>query len=208
MRERRYGSLGPYLVGSLLARAADEGVAVTVALLAISRTGSAALGAEVLACWMAPHVLVAPAVGAVVARVRRPILCYAAGLAVFAMAIVGVGVSVGRAPVGLVVAVAVVGGSCGPLVSGGLSSLVAALVPAERQSRAYALDATGYTAAGLFGPALATGVARFGSPGLAAVVLGASAAVAVLPILLLPARREPGTSARPGVRDLAHGLAL
>lgn len=195
-------------MGSLLARAADEGVAVTVALLAISRTGSAALGAEILACWMAPHVLVAPAVGAIVARVRRPVLCYAAGLAVFATAIVGMGTFVGRGPVGLVVAVAVVGGSCGPLVSGGLSSLVAALVPAERRGRAYALDATGYNAAALLGPALATAVARIGSPGLAAGVLAAAAALAVAPILTLPVRRDADPTGRSGVRDLTDGLAL
>jgi MFS family permease len=136
MRISRCRPFALYLAGSFLARAADEGVAVTVALLAVTRTGSASLGAEILACWMAPHVLVAPVVGSLVARVRRPTACYAVGLAVFATAIVGLGTFAGRGPVGLVLGVAVVGGSCGPLVTGGLSSLVAALVPVERRGRA------------------------------------------------------------------------
>lgn len=208
MQTRRYRPLALYLAGSFLARSADEGVAVTAALLAVTRTGSVALGAEILACWMAPHVLVAPVVGSLVTRVRRPTSCYAVGLAVFAAAIVGLGTFAGRGPVWLVLGVAVVGGSCGPLVSGGLSSLVAALVPAERQARAYALDAAGYTAAAMVGPALATVVARFGSPGLAAGALGGAAALAVLPVVLLPVRRTSGPAARPGVRELADGLAL
>lgn len=208
MEKRRYRPLAAYLVGSFLARAADEGVGVTVALLAVTRTGSVALGGEILACWMAPHVLVAPVVGALVARVRRPTRCYGAGLAVFAAAIVGMGVSLGRYPAPLVVGIALVGGSCGPLVSGGLSSLVAALVPAEYQRRAYALDAAGYNAAALLGPALATAVARFGSPGLAAAALGVAVALAVAPILVLPVREVSRTGRRDGVRELVAGLAV
>ncbi|HET6856112.1 MAG TPA: MFS transporter, partial [Streptomyces sp.] len=76
-----------YLATAFLARLADEGMAVAVALLAMHRTGSAAQGAFVLTAWMAPHVLTAPLTGSLIGRITRPRLFYCGALGVFAASI-------------------------------------------------------------------------------------------------------------------------
>ncbi|MFF4607470.1 MFS transporter [Streptomyces sp. NPDC001339] len=167
-----------YLAAAFSARLADEGMAVAVALLALQRSGSAAQGAFVLAAWMAPHVVAAPLVGAFATRMRRPRLCYLGALGGFALGIVALSALIGRAPAPVVLAVALSGGACGPAVSGGLSSLLAVLLPAyARQDRAYALDAAVYNAASVAGPSVAGVVATLASPGMAMALLGGSAAL-------------------------------
>ncbi|WP_326687420.1 MFS transporter [Streptomyces sp. NBC_01795] len=184
-----------YLATAALARLADEGMALALTLLALERTGSAAQGAYVLTAWMAPHVAAAPVAGALAERARRPRLFYGAALAVFATAIALLGVLLGRAPTALTLTVAVAGGSCGPVVTGGLSSLLTGLAsrPAAR-TRVYALDAATYNAASVTAPAAVSAVALTLTPALATTLLAASAACAALltPALPLPSAHAPG----------------
>ncbi|MFI0790103.1 MFS transporter [Streptomyces lydicus] len=201
-----------YLTTAFCARLAEEGMAVAVALLALQRAGDAAQGAFVLTAWMAPHVIAAPLVGALATRMRRPRLCYLGALSGFAAAVVTLSLLIARAPAPVTLAVAAAGGACGPVVSGGLSGLIAVLVPAgPRQDRAYALDAAVYNAASVAGPAVVGVTAAVASPGAAMLLLGAVAAGAVAAAGGLPygdARQH--TDARPatGLRaDLAAGLA-
>ncbi|MFH8684362.1 MFS transporter [Streptomyces lydicus] len=201
-----------YLATAFCARLAEEGMAVAVALLALQRAGDAAQGAFVLTAWMAPHVVAAPLVGALATRMRRPRLCYLGALSGFAAAVVTLSLLIARAPAPVTLAVAVAGGACGPVVSGGLSGLIAVLVPAgPRQDRAYALDAAVYNVASVAGPAVVGVTAAVASPGAAMLLLGAVAAGAVAAAGGLPygdARQH--TDARPatGLRaDLAAGLA-
>ncbi|MET9543681.1 MFS transporter, partial [Streptomyces sp. NPDC006553] len=131
-------------------------MAVGVVTLAAQRLDSATQGAFILAAWMAPHVLAAPAAGALAARARRPRVFYAAALAGFAGAIAALSMSVGHLPLPAVLVIAAAGGCCGPVVSGGLSSLPALMLgPGPEQDRAYALDASVHNAAGVVGPAAA-----------------------------------------------------
>ncbi|MYV77109.1 MFS transporter, partial [Streptomyces sp. SID1046] len=173
------GGFGRYLAAALAARVASEGMGMAVVLLALERTGSAAHGAFVLTAWLAPHVLAAPLAGAAAARTARPRLFHAGALAGFATAVAALTVLLGRAPVPLVLAVAVLGGSCGPMVTGGLSSLITALVPAgPGRDRAYGWDAATYNAAAVTAPAAVGLVAALGSAGPAMAVLAASGALA------------------------------
>ncbi|TJZ41609.1 MFS transporter [Streptomyces piniterrae] len=166
-----------YLATAFLARLAEEGMAVAVVMLALHRTGGAAGGAFVLTAWMAPHVLAAPLVGALAARVQRPRLFYLCALGGFAAAIAALAGLIGRAPAPVALAVALAGGSCGPAVYGGLSSLIAGLVPeGAPRDRAYALDAAVYSAASVAGPAAVSIVAGVASPGPAMALLGVAAA--------------------------------
>ncbi|RMI39482.1 MFS transporter, partial [Streptomyces triticirhizae] len=181
------GPLVRCLVTAFLARVADEGMGIAVVLLALDRTGGAAEGAFVVTAWLLPHVVTAPLTGALMARARRPALLCAGALACFALAIGGLSALVGRAPTPWVLAVALAGGACGPMVSGGLSSVVGALasrttnaaqagaVEAAAVGRAYAWDSAGYNAASLGGPALVALVAAAASP---ATALGALALLA------------------------------
>ncbi|MFF7712116.1 MFS transporter [Streptomyces sp. NPDC007988] len=179
-----------YLPVAFLARLADEGVAVAVVTLALHRTGSAAQGAFVLMAWMAPHVLAAPAVGAVAARARSARLLYGCGLAGFGTAIAALAATVGRAPAPVTYAVAAAGGCLGPLVTGALSSLLGALTPAGgARDRAYALDAAVYNAASVAGPGAAAALAALAAPGPALLLLAAAALGSAALTLALP----PGT---------------
>nr|WP_202487124.1 MFS transporter [Streptomyces sp. SID8354] len=188
---------------ALLARLAEEGMAVAVVLLALDRTGSAAQGAFVLTAWMAPHVLAAPLVGTLAGRTRRPRLFHMAALGGFAAAIAALALLTGRAPAPVTSAVAVIGGSCGPVVSGGLSGMIAALTPAgPPRDRAYALDAAVYNAASVTGPAVVSMVAGLWAPGPATALLAGAAMVAAgLALGLFPGNRP--SDARPPRREPA-----
>ncbi|QES51518.1 MFS transporter [Streptomyces venezuelae] len=202
---------GRYLAAALAARFASEGVGIALVLLALERTGDAAYGAFVLTAWLAPNVLAAPVAGAAAARVRRPRLFYVGSLAGFTTAVATLAVLLGRAPTPVVLAVAVAGGCCGPMVTGGLSSLVAGLVPAgPGRDRAYAWDASTYNAAAVTAPAAVSLVAATGSPGPAMGLLAGSGALAAVCATTLryarPERPEPGGAAAPAGPGLGAGL--
>ncbi|MEE1939746.1 hypothetical protein V1L54_10065 [Streptomyces sp. TRM 70361] len=113
-------------------------------------------------------------------------------------------------------AVAALGGCCGPVTTGGLSGLVSRLVPegADRD-RAYALDAATYNAVSVAAPAVVSGVAVGVSSGAAVALLGAAAAGAAALAAGLPygprVRRAPAAPASGGPvtlrADLAAGTA-
>ncbi|MEO3974723.1 MFS transporter [Streptomyces sp. CAU 1734] len=194
-----------YLCTAYLARFADEGMPIALALLAIHRTGSAVEGAYLLTAWMVPHVLTAPLTGSLAARVRYPRLFHAGALGVFAAAIVVLASVVGRAPFAVALVVALAGGSCGPIVTGGLSGLLSGLLPrGPARQRGYALDAATFNAAAVTGAAAVTLVAEVATPVAAAVLLGAGAAVAALLVAALP--YPPTTARRAGRPSLAADL--
>ncbi|MEU4966733.1 MFS transporter [Streptomyces smyrnaeus] len=170
-----------YLATAFLARFADEGVGIALALLAVERTGSPASGAFVLTAWLAPHAVAAPVVGALAERARAPRIFHGCALAVFGAAIALLGLTLGRAPMPLTLGAALVGGSVGPMVTGGLSSLLATRVPVGRtRTRAYALDATTYNAAAVAAPAAVSTAATAASATLATALLATSASCAAL----------------------------
>ncbi|MDK1472818.1 MFS transporter [Streptomyces sp. 549] len=208
-----------YTATAFSARLADEGMPVAVVLLALHRTGSPGQGAFVLTAWLAPHVLAAPLTGAAVARVRRPVALYAGALAAFAVSIAVLSLAVGRLPTALSCAIAVAGGSCGPFVSGGLSSLVAGLAsPGPARDNAYAWDAAVYNAASAAGPAAVAALAALLSPATAMVVLGGSSACAAALVVGVlhgrapdapPSPREAAVSVRtPVLREAVAGLSV
>ncbi|WP_067467573.1 MFS transporter [Actinomadura macra] len=198
-----------YLATAFLARLAEEGMAVAVVLLAVERTGSPAQGAFALTAWMAPHVVSAPLVGGFAARVRRPRIFYMVALCGYAVSMAVVALLLGRAPALLVLLAAAIGGACGPVVSGGLSSLVAGLVPeGPGRARAYALDATSYSAASVAGPAVVSVLAGTVSAAASALVLAAAPAAAACLAAALPLVRTSTVRTPANLRGgLSAGLA-
>lgn len=203
------GGFGRYLGAALAARFANEGMGMAVVLLALERTGSAAHGAFVLTAWLVPNVLAAPLAGAAAARTRRPRLFHVGALAGFTAAAAALSVLLGRAPAPLVFAVAVLGGTCGPMVTGGLSSLVTALVPAgPARDRAYGWDASTYNAAAVTAPAVAGLVAATVSAGPAMGVLAVSGALAAALAATLPYAAPGAGGHKVGLRaGVGAGLA-
>ncbi|SFK31524.1 MFS transporter [Streptomyces pini] len=203
---RPHTGLRPYLVTALLARLAGEGMAVAVVMLAMHRTGSAAQGAFVLTAWMAPHVLAAPLTGALAERARDPRLFYLCALGGMAAGIAVLAAITGRAPLPVVLAVAALGGGCGPVATGGLSGLLARLVPEETgRDRAYALDAATYNAVSVAGPALVSVIAALASPAPAVLLLAISAASAAVTAAALPYGRADAGEGESGDGTAAPG---
>ncbi|UUU43444.1 MFS transporter [Streptomyces sp. NBC_00162] len=200
---------GRYLAAALAARFASEGMGMAVVLLALERTGSASYGAFVLTAWLAPHVLAAPLAGAAAARARRPRLFHVGALAGFTAAVAALALLLGRAPMPLVLAVAVLGGSCGPMVTGGLSSLVTGLVPAGAgRDRAYGWDASTYNGASVTAPAAVSLATALGSAAPAMVVLAVSGALAAALAATLPYGAPGAGGPQDGPRaGLGAGLA-
>jgi MFS family permease len=175
-----------YGVGATLVRVADEGARVALALLALDRLGSAALGGLLIAALLVPHVLAAPVVGLLVDRSPRPARLIGGAAAVFAAALIVTGLAAGRLPTGLVLVVLLAGGCCGPALTGGLSSRLGSLVPADRLPRAFGLESMSYNVAGIAGPAVAAVLAGLASPAAATVALGGAALAGAALLATLP----------------------
>ncbi|MDP9797716.1 MFS family permease [Catenuloplanes nepalensis] len=182
-----------YLTAAVLARFADEGARVALVLLALETAGSPVLGGALAAAFMVPHVLAGPAVGALADRARRRAPVYLLLIGGNGVAIALCGLLTGRVPAAVVVVIAVLGGCCAPLGTGGLSSLIKELFPPERRDRVYGMDVMTYNLAGICGPAVVAGIAELGGARPATLVLGAGAITAGLLVLTLrlPARPAP-----------------
>ncbi|WP_157245595.1 MFS transporter [Nonomuraea typhae] len=198
-----------YMAGAAGARTGDDmsGPALLVVGLAVS--GSPAVAGWLLAGLTVSASVGGPVLGVLLDRSRRPgrllawcLAGYSGGL----MLILGL---LGRAPDGLVIALAVLAGLLGPALSGGWTAQIPLAVPAGLLSRATALDSISYNVAALLGPALAGLVATLGG-GSWPVIVAAALIAASLPIALtLPARHGDGTSAAGGpsiAAELAAGM--
>jgi MFS family permease len=148
---------------------------MALALLALERTGSAGLGGALVAVLLVPHVLAAPVVGLAVDRARRPGLLLGAAAAGFGLALLVAAAGLGRLPTAVVLAVLLAGGCCGPALTGGLSSRLGTMLPAERLPRAFGLDALTYNTAGIAGPAVAAVLTGTTSAATATAGLGVAA---------------------------------
>jgi MFS family permease len=192
------GVLTRYTTAAALARLADEGsrVALLLHVLAVGR--GAAFGGLLVGALMVPHVLAAPLVGALADAVRRRRLLYVGGLLGFAAGFTGAALLADPAPAAAFVA-AVLAGCCAPLLIGGLSSLLGELA-GDRLPRAFGLDATSYSLAGIVGPALAAVVAGWAGALWAVGVLAVSCALAAAIVVSLPVpdRTRPSTPRRRG----------
>jgi MFS family permease len=201
--------LSRYLAAAVLVRLADEGARVALVLLALQRTGSAAVGGALLAALLIPHVLAAPAVGLLTDRARSRRWVLAGAALGFAATLACVAAALGRVPLGLVIAALVAGGTCGPALTGGLTSQLAALVPEASLPRAFGFDSLSYNVSGIVGPAVAGAFASLATPGVATVVLAASAGLGATVIATLPIARRSraeGSRERPPLRAVAAVL--
>ena len=194
-------ALPHFVAGALAARIADEGARVTLVLLALEGTGSAGLGGAMVATLLVPHVVAAPLVGVLVDRSPRPRLVLAAAVSVFAASLCSVALLLGRSPLWVIFVLLLLGGCCGPAITGGLSSQLPGLVGTDRTPRAFGVDSLFYNVASMVGPGLAGVVATAASPATAQIVLAASAAIGAAGIASLPiaARPRPDSSQRPGL---------
>lgn len=195
-----HGRLGPlprYVLAATLARSADAGTPIALMVLALVRTGDAAVGGLLVAAVGLPHVLAGPLVGALADRGRAPGVLHGGALLGYACAVAGIGVTLGRAPLGVPFVLGVLAGTAGPLLTGGLTSLLTGMLAPKRRARGYAIDATTYNIGGIGGPAAAAAIAGTVGAGTAMFTLSAAVAVGAGVMLTLPLPIRPDrTTAR------------
>ncbi|MFF5079014.1 MFS transporter [Actinoplanes sp. NPDC000266] len=178
-------TLTRYVGAAVCARLADEGARVAILLLALDRTGDAALGGLLIAALMVPHVVAAPITGALADAVHRRRLLYFLAFLGYGGALLTGAEMIGRSTVAAVVLL-IFAGCCAPLLIGGLSSLLPDLVPG-RLERAFGFDVMSYSIAGIAGPALAAVLADLAGAswsvvGLVTLVVAGAILVASLPL--------------------------
>jgi hypothetical protein len=190
--------MATYLPAAVLVRSMDAGATVGVVLMcSASRMPSPLRTAGLLgAALTGPHVL--GFLGAPVldrARDKRRVVGVAAGAFAALLAVAAWGLSV--VPLPVVFALCLGAGAVGPMLTGGLSSLVDANGGDEAARRRRALDALTYGVAGAAAPALVAVLASLLAPRVAVFVLCALGAVGGGLVTILPSnpRRGDGLSA-------------
>ncbi|MBV9605374.1 MAG: MFS transporter [Solirubrobacterales bacterium] len=193
------------LVGSLVGRVPDSIASLSLVMLLRERTGSYAVAGIAAAGLALGAAVAAPLAGRALDRSdERRIL---SGMAcAFAGAVAAIVVCAGRAPAGVVVVLAVLAGATRPPLDAAMRALWPRVVPSDRLSTAYSLDATLQELIWIAGPLLLAGLLLVGGPALgllacaALSVAGTFAFVAALPT-------RPG---RPTERDRAgvHSLSF
>jgi MFS family permease len=153
-----------FVSAATASRIADEMFSVGVVLLALERTGSAALAGALVAAITLPSLFTAPLLGAWLdLRGRRKRLMMI-DQSVASVALVAIALMIGRAPDPLVVAIAFCAGLLWPLSFGGFTSLIPAIVPDELLPPANAMEATSINVALIAGPVLAGSIAALFGP--------------------------------------------
>jgi predicted MFS family arabinose efflux permease len=153
-----------FVGAATFARVADEMFSVGVVLLALERTGSAALAGFLVAAITLPSLVTAPLLGAWLdLRGRRKALMML-DQALASAALVAIALLIGRAPDALLVTIAFLAGLTWPLSFGGFTSLIPALVSDELLPRANAVEATSFNFALIAGPLIAGAIAGIAGP--------------------------------------------
>ncbi|XUL93730.1 MFS transporter [Streptomyces galilaeus] len=184
---RGAGGLARYVVAAALARTADGGAVVAVVLLVTSSGGSGTLAGVLGACITAPHLL-GPFVARSLDLARDGRKVIAAACMLYATALTAGVLTYGHTPVVPTALLLATAGACGPLLTGGISSRLPAIVGPQlrTQRRAQGWDVATYGIGGTVGPSLVAALSGWVSPTAAALALAAGAATAAGAVLLLP----------------------
>lgn len=205
--------LARYLFAATVARAADSAAAVAVVLMILypqAGVPNPGLAAGVLsACLTAPHLL-GPFLGRHLDLARNGWKVIAAACLIYGAAIAAAAFALGPTPLwgtGLLLAIA---GASGPLLTGGFSSRLPALVRADQRSqrRAQGWDATTYGIGGTAGPAAAAAVSGVASPMIAILAVAAAALLAAGLTMTLPQASIHGTAPQGSVPSPGQVLRL
>ncbi|MFF6953048.1 MFS transporter [Streptomyces iakyrus] len=181
------GGLARYVIAAALARTADGGAVVAVVLLVTSSGGSGTLAGLLGACITAPHLL-GPFVARPLDLAQDGRKVIAAACLLYATALTAAVLTYGHVPAALTGLMLAAAGTCGPLLTGGISSRLPAIVGPRlhTQRRAQGWDVATYGIGGTAGPSLVAALSGWVSPTAAALALAMGAATAAGSVLLLP----------------------
>jgi MFS family permease len=175
-----------YLAAATVVRLGDS-MWLGVVLLVLARTHDAALAGATLSAATLPTIVSAPLLGAWLDRSPHRRAALALNQVMLATCVLGLLVLAGRGPVVATLACAALAGLTQPLVTGGMSSMIPALVAPARVPRACAAESVTYDVAEVAGPALAGGIAAAVSPDAALLAQAGVALVGLALIARLPA---------------------
>lgn len=199
--------MSTYYTAATLARFGDEMVAFTLVLLVLERTGRPGLAGITGAAYALPAVFTGPLLGAWLDRTTHRRAALALNQTVLGVAMIAMVLVVGHTAAWITPALAAVAGATLPMVSGGFSSMLPALVPAPLLARANSIEAASFGAATITGPAAAATLAATVSVEAAAAVIVVSATASILAIARLPVLPPVRAAARePFLASVAGGL--
>ena len=195
-----------YCLGALCVRMVDAGAGVGFLLLAQSRldpSTAARMGGLLVALFTLPH-LAGPVLARRLDLARDYRRLLGAAYVLMAVLLAGGTVALGAVPILVVGGLVVLAGFGGPLLTGGLSSRLADLVPDDdlAQRRAQGLDATVYGVAGTAGPALVAAMSGWASPGGALFTLCGLAVLSAVLVQTLPKAPAHDLAAVPRIRQV------
>lgn len=183
---REAPAFSTYFVTAVMARLANEGLRLALILTAAATPAGLKLGGLLVAAFLIPSIVAAPFVGRMADLSNNPTRLYALAFAFHGVMILLCGFSIGVVPAPITLLIAMAGGSVGPLLMGGMSSLVGTLVPAPMLHRAYAMDVVTYNVSAILAPAIVAAVAGLISPMASLILLATMMMLAALIVLRLP----------------------
>jgi MFS family permease len=155
MTREEPSALPSYLITATSARSATESAGPALLLVGIATLGSATTGSYLVASLTAAAAIGGPIVGALLDRMPAPRRGFAAALATMAIGLAAVALTIGTAPIGVVMLLAAVAGLGYPAITGAWSAQIPRLVPHAILPRAYSADAATYSVAAVIAPPLA-----------------------------------------------------
>jgi MFS family permease len=196
MRRLAIGRRGLLLIATAtMSRLADNAAAIALVLLIIARTHDPRLAGLVVGAFTVPTLVTGPVLGAYLDRTRRKRPLFAANQVALAASLAGVLVVAGHGPGWVLAVFGLCAGVTAPVLTGGFSSLVPLVVPADALGKANALDSASYDVAGLSGPGLVAVLAGVFGAGAALGAVAAIAAAGLLLVLVAPMPAAAGPAA-------------
>lgn len=179
------------LVASMmLARMAQQMVALVLVLLALQRFASAEVAGLVTFAAVAPGLVAAPIAGALLdrhGRTRLVVLDYV--LSAVTLGLIALLAALDALPVPLLVGIVTISSITSPMSNTGMRTLFPLIVPMPLWERANAVDSNGYVVASIFGPALAGALVAAVGPATSLAVI---AAIFVAAAVAATGLRDPG----------------
>lgn len=149
-------ALVAYLTTSTIARSAIDACGPALLVTTIAVLGSATTGSYLVAALTAAAAAAGPIAGAMIDRSRSARTGFALALVVMIAGLTAVCLLIGRAPIAIVVACAVIAGLGYPTLTGAWSAQLPTFVTPDRLRAAYAKDAATYSMAAVVAPPVAT----------------------------------------------------
>lgn len=191
---------------SLVARIATESTSTAILLVTIAMLDDPALGSMLVAVVIATAAITGPVSGSLLDRTAAPIRAFATMIAVLCAGFIGLALFIGRAPVPLLVAFAILAGLGYPGVIAAWTAQLPRLVHGDLLTRGYAADAGMYSIGSVLGPPLAAATLLLTASGPLLV----PAALLVLAMVLLPTvplRARTNSTPTPLLTNLRAGFA-